>query len=106
MIGKTEITIEIDGGMLRRYSDEHLAALWHVAQVNPAPITDGRAGEIAEAIGREIIRRWLVNTEPALWHHQGSHHAQMALTEFARWESGKPDWNDGKWVAKSTDGAE
>ena len=72
-MSKHTITFDIDTGALRQYSDEHLASLWHVAQANPADIADRAAGEEAEAIGREIIRRWLCTTPPALWHHQGRH---------------------------------
>lgn len=90
----TEITIKIERGELRRYSDEFLAAAWHVAQANPASIEDKEAGELAEYIGREIVRRWLRATEPAMWHHQGRHHAQMNLSRFAKW--------DGEaWIAKT-----
>lgn len=74
-MSKHTVTIEIDTSDLTRWTDEHLAALWHVAQANPA---DGYAspepGRLAEAIGREIIRRFLANTPPALYHHQGHHY--------------------------------
>lgn len=90
----TEITIRIERGELRRYTDEFLATAWHVAQANPAPIQDKEAGELAEDIGREIIRRWLRGTEPGMWHHQGRHYAQMNLTRFAKY-----DGTD--WVAKT-----
>jgi hypothetical protein len=70
----SNITIEIDEDRLSSYSDQHLAACWHVAQANPAPIEDLAAGELAERVGREIIKRWLRSTSPELWHHQGRHH--------------------------------
>jgi hypothetical protein len=34
---------------------------------------DRAAGEIAELIGRKIIRRFLKEVEPSLWSHQGRH---------------------------------
>lgn len=68
---KTSITIEIDTDRLSVVTDQHLAELWHFAQANPAPMVDRGAGEITESIGREIIRRFLFNTPPSLWAHQG-----------------------------------
>lgn len=71
---KASITFEIDTENLRRASDGYLATLWHIAQANPAcPFRDRDAGQLAEAIGREIIRRFVARAEPELWHHQGGH---------------------------------
>ena len=71
---KETITFEIDTNDLSRFTDKYLASLWHIAQANPAdPIQCRDAGCLAELIGREIIRRWLGNIEPELWHHQGHH---------------------------------
>lgn len=68
---KTTVTIEIDTAGLRSVEDRYLAQLWHVAQANPAPSTDVGAADLAESIGREIIRRWLMATPPELYAHQG-----------------------------------
>jgi hypothetical protein len=84
---RTAITIEIDISRLAHYSDSHLAALWHLAQVNPAPIEDQDAGELAERIGREIIRRWLQASPPELWRHQGHHHYWHELTKLGNWNT-------------------
>lgn len=70
---KTDIIIPVDTHALANFTDGYLAALWHVAQANPAPIADRAAGAVAEAIGREIIRRFLATTPPLLWNHQGGH---------------------------------
>lgn len=67
------ITITIDTGSLSGFTDQHLATLWHVAQANPADISDTNAGRVAEAIGREIIKRFLGSTGPELYSHQGHH---------------------------------
>lgn len=67
------VTITIDPHGLSHYSDEYLAGLWYVAQMNPAPIQDLEAIRLAERVGREIIRRWLLATPPPLWWHQGEH---------------------------------
>lgn len=80
---KHQITIDIDDDALPGCTDERLAVFWHVAQANPARITDQRAGELAERVGREIIRRWLRPIPPALWNHQGRHHYQLELSRLA-----------------------
>lgn len=78
----TEITIRFDEDGLANYTETHLAALWHVSQANPAPITDRQAGDIAERIGHEIIRRWLEQTGAELWAHQGRHAPQCELSDL------------------------
>jgi hypothetical protein len=83
------ITIEIDDVDLSRITDERLALCWHVAQANPAPYGDHLACDLAERIGREIIRRWLKRAKPELWHHQGSHSSQKWLSEFAVYQPGE-----------------
>jgi len=71
---KTTISITVDTDALQSYTDQHLASLWHVAQANPVDgFSSPDPGVLAERIGREIIRRFLVNTTPELWAHQGSH---------------------------------
>lgn len=72
-MSKHAITITIDTDDLTGFTDRHLATLWHVAQANPAEISDPHAGKIAEAIGREIIRRFLSSAGPELYSHQGHH---------------------------------
>lgn len=68
---KYTLSIAIDTDSLSSYTDTHLATLWHVAQANPAPHGDREAGELAEKIGREIIIRFLTQTAPELYVHQG-----------------------------------
>ena len=70
---KIAITIPIDTNELGVLTDSYLAALWHVGQANPAPLEDRAAGDVVEYLGREIIRRFLANTPPELWAHQGRH---------------------------------
>ncbi len=72
---KHEITIVIDEADLGRVTDENLAVWWHLAQANPADgFASRKPGDLAETIGREIIRRWLTGVRPELWHHQGRHY--------------------------------
>lgn len=68
------ISITVDADALEGYTDQHLASLWHVAQANPVDgFENPEPGQLAEKIGREIIRRFLVSTGPELWAHQGHH---------------------------------
>jgi len=101
------ITIEIDDSKLTSYTDEFLAVCWHAAQHNPARDGDYLAGELTERIGREIIRRWLQNVPPELWHHQGRDHFRRELSRFASYEPGGPAalhdtraFHSGRWVPK------
>jgi hypothetical protein len=92
---KIAITIEINPHDLRSYTDTHLATLWHVAQANPAAFDDRAAGELAEHIGREVIRRWLTTRQPELWTHQGEHYYWNTLRRLGKWVDGEfvPDAN-------------
>lgn len=78
-----KITLEFKEHELDSQRDGYLAALWHAAQWNHAPNADPEACRGAELIGREIIRRWLANTEPELWQRQGSHERQLPAIERA-----------------------
>lgn len=83
---KTTVTITINTEVLNSYTDTYLAQLWHIAQANPEDSNASRApGQLAEAIGREIIRRWLARTEPELWHHNGADFADNTLRRHGRW---------------------
>lgn len=70
---KVSIAFEVSTDMLPHYADTYLAQLWHVAQANPAPFGDTTACRFVEHLSREIVRRWLAQTPPDLWHHQGEH---------------------------------
>jgi hypothetical protein len=86
-MGKTAITVGTDDALLASYTDSQLATLWHVAQANPAPHGDRSAGELAERIGREIIRRWLAACQPELWHHQGRDYYWSELRKLGNWKA-------------------
>lgn len=99
----TAITIEFDPDALHSYTDEHLAMLWHLAQANPADgMATSKPGELAERIGREIIRRWLATVPPELHRHQGRHYYWHELTRIARYQpggpAGTPEWEQGNWA--------
>lgn len=78
---KTTITFEIDDDKLTGYTDEYIAQLWHIGQANPASFGDVQACTLVEFLGREIVRRWLAETPPELWAHQGRHIAHGTNTD-------------------------
>lgn len=78
-----EVTFKIDTDKLPHYTDEHVSSLWHIAQANPAPFGDPKAGALAELIGREIIRRWLRWAGAPLWNHQGRDHYSLQCRQNA-----------------------
>ncbi len=84
---KHTITLTVDDQGLTSYTDQHLAALWHAAQANPADAMDRDAGDIAERIGREIIRRFLVATPPELYAHQAHHYYWNVLVNHGSWDA-------------------
>lgn len=88
---KTSITFEIDTDNLSGYTDEHVAALWHVAQANPAKLGDRDACDLAEAVGYEIIRRWLKNAPANIYSHQARHFEWKGLQDVGA------KFIDGRW---------
>jgi hypothetical protein len=78
-----QITIVISEAELPRVTDECLAVWWHVAQANPADgFASSQPGNLAETVGREIIRRWLAGVRPELWRHQGRHYYWHQLCQL------------------------
>lgn len=88
---KTTVTFKIDTSLLPTYNDEYIAALWHIAQLNPAPHADHDAGVLTEHIGREIVMRWLRCVPVPVWNVQGRDYYHHQLIRFAR-------WNGVEWV--------
>ena len=89
---KTSVTFDIDTDALDGYTDDHLASLWHVAQANPAPISNKDASQLAGAIGFEIVKRWLKDVPAPLYHHQQSHHYWSLLQVHGRMSDGGSKW--------------
>lgn len=82
---KKTITFEIDTACLPSRTDEYVAALWYVAQCQPAAHGDHDAGDFAELVGREIIQRWMRGVPVPVWNIQGSDYYHQQLTRIARW---------------------
>lgn len=82
------VTIEIDDSELAACPAAGLALYWHLVQASPVPFADKAAGELAERIGREIIRRWLRGVRPRLWDRLGSDYYWNELIKLGRWENG------------------
>lgn len=85
---------------LTNITDANLAALWHVAQLQPAPLGDYFAGELVGRLTSEILRRWLRNTAPEMGNHSPDTHHWNQLTRFAKYVPNKDDFHAGEWVAK------
>ena len=99
------IAFELDTAVLSSKTDSHLAQLWHIAQANPAPFGDVPACEFAEAVGREIIARWMATTSIELWTHQGRH-ARACRSNGRLDDAVLFEHSDGRWaVAASADSA-
>lgn len=103
---KTKITIEFDVEVLQTYTDEFLAQLWHLAQMNQVPHGDLNAGELVSKIGAEIIRRWLRNAPVAFYRHKATDYYWSWLRKFAEYEPppgvpvDSPEWHTGRWILK------
>lgn len=67
------ITVSVDIANLPSFTDDYLASLWHVSQINPAPFGDEAACELADAIRTEMIRRWLAAVPAPLHSHSWDH---------------------------------
>ncbi|OIT10840.1 hypothetical protein BL243_24205 [Ralstonia solanacearum] len=87
---KTTITFNIDTSSVQGCTDDYLAALWYIAQINPATKDDHDAGVLVEHIGREIIRRWMRGVPVPLWNIQGGDYYHQQLIRFASWNG--IDW--------------
>ncbi|MDO3614857.1 hypothetical protein Q3O97_03230 [Ralstonia pseudosolanacearum] len=87
---KTSIAFNIDTNSLQGCTDDYLAALWHIAQINPAWNESHDAGVLVEHIGREIIRRWMRGVPVPLWNIQGGDYYHQQLIRFAQWNG--IDW--------------
>lgn len=94
---KTTVTFEIDTDRLGSVTDSYLAQLWHISQANPADIDNREAGELADLVGHEIVRRWLMRQEPELWAHQGRHYPYGILTKHGSFPGPSHD----TWVPNS-----
>ncbi|HMW21961.1 MAG TPA: hypothetical protein PKC59_00895 [Burkholderiaceae bacterium] len=86
------VTFDIDPAGLASVTDSHLAALWHIGQANPAPHGDRQAGELAGAVGFEIVRRWLAACAPELYAHQPGDHHWKTLLQHGLWAGPGGAW--------------
>ncbi|MEY4751370.1 MAG: hypothetical protein RIQ60_3584 [Pseudomonadota bacterium] len=86
------VTFTIDPARLASVNDTHLAALWHISQANPAPHGDREAGELAGAVGAEIVRRWLAGVGPELYTHQPADHYWQTLMRHGAWTGPAGAW--------------
>jgi len=89
---KTTITIEVDIDGLANIDDALLAAYWTAAQASPAPYTDRHAGELADSLGHEIIRRWLASAPALMYEHRLEMHYWSVLQQHGTWTGPGETW--------------
>lgn len=89
---KTTIALSIDTDALSTRDDAQLAALWSVAQINPALTTDADACKLVKCIGSEIIRRWLDSAPKMLYDHQPDMHYWHVLSAHGSWTGPGRTW--------------
>ncbi len=98
------VTFDINTDGLSTVTDGHLAALWHVSQANPAQHGDRDAGELARAVGVEIVRRWLALTGPELFAHQPADHYWQTLVRHGAWTGPDATWQPRAAVESPSEG--
>lgn len=105
------ITVKIDLDRLTQYPDAELAALWGVAQLDPAEVGDWAAGEAVGRLAREIIRRWLNSAGHLMTNHKVEHNYWTELVKVAKYvpppgvAAGDVDhWHQGQWVPRAEGG--
>lgn len=88
---KHSITIEVDTDNLRNIEDSYLAALWQVAQLNPAPASDWDASSIVSTLSHEILRRWLSAAPVLQYNRHAAEYAMETLRKHGSWPGPKHD---------------
>ncbi|MFM2056086.1 MAG: hypothetical protein RLY71_471, partial [Pseudomonadota bacterium] len=78
---KTTITLSVNTDNLRSVEDAHLHALWHAAQLNPAPSCDADACRLVQDITQEIVRRWLGQAPSVMFEHVPGHQYWHTLVQ-------------------------
>ena len=86
------ITLTVNTDTLRSVEDSHLHALWHVAQINPAPLHDRDACELVADITAEIVRRWLKSAPTERYTHQPTNHHWHTLQQHGNWRGKGGTW--------------
>lgn len=86
---KHSVTIKIDTDHLKSITDEYLAGLYTVAQINPAVYGDFDAGELATRINDEIVRRWLKSAPIEMYNHSSEQAYHRELTRHCIFVGGQ-----------------
>lgn len=90
---KTTITLNIDTADLSNLEDSQIHALWHVSQLNPAPMGDKDAGLLVRDLTEEIVSRWLKLAPAELHAHGVRDHQWSTLQRHGTWNG-----PDGTWL--------
>lgn len=99
------ITFDINPDGLRSVTDEHLHALWHIAQANPAPQGDRDACNLVGCITNEIVRRWLKTTPTEQFNHTPAAHHWSTLVQHGNWRGPGGTWLPHDVTSSHTGGA-
>ncbi len=86
------ISFRIQADQLDGVTDEHLHALWYIAQANPAPYGDQEAGSLVFAITDEIVKRWLAHAPADRFNHQISDRYHLTLQRHGSWTGPAGEW--------------
>jgi hypothetical protein len=52
-------------------------------------------------VGWEIIRRWLKDVQPEMYHHQQQHYYWHQLSKLAAYRPGDQNFHDGHWEPRA-----
>lgn len=86
------ITLTVDTDTLHSIEDSYLHALWHMAQINPAPSHDGDACDLVADITAEIVRRWLKRAPTEQHTHRPWSHHHHTLQQHGSWRGPGGTW--------------
>lgn len=89
---QTTITLTVNTDTLRSVEDSYLHALWHMAQLNPAPLHDRDACDLVADVTAEIVRRWLKNAPTDCYTHQPTNHYWHTLQQHGNWRGPGGTW--------------
>lgn len=82
---KTALLLSIDTASLSTLEDSCIHALWHVSQLNPAPLGDKDAGTLVAALTFEILTRWLRSAPTEMHAHTVRDHDRATLQHHGNW---------------------
>lgn len=89
---KATICINVDTDSIESLEDSYLAALWHASQATSAPAASAEAGQLADQIATEIVRRWLGSVRPMLYERSLERSYWETLHQHGCWDGPGGSW--------------